>query len=137
MNKPSGLRFGGLIYVAGPMTGYKDFNFPAFDVAAAALRAQGWEVVSPAEHDRDLGFDPTTPGPVSDTYYADVLRWDIGIIARADAIYMMDGWEASKGATAEHTVARALKLLCFYQSPINSRYVYGWSAALPRSAFSG
>lgn len=37
------------VYLSGPMTGLPDLNFPAFHAAAAQLRAQGLEVVNPAE----------------------------------------------------------------------------------------
>jgi hypothetical protein len=37
-------------YVAGPMTGIKDFNYPAFNAVAEDLRAQGYEVENPADH---------------------------------------------------------------------------------------
>jgi hypothetical protein len=49
------------IYVyAGPMRGYPAVQLPRLrQVASAALRAQGWEVFSPAEHDRSTGFDPS------------------------------------------------------------------------------
>ena len=37
------------VYLSGPMTGLPDFNRPAFHAAAAALRAQGYVVINPAE----------------------------------------------------------------------------------------
>jgi len=42
------------VYLAGPMTGYKYFNFVKFDTEAYKLRKQGWEVFSPADQDRTL-----------------------------------------------------------------------------------
>ena len=41
------------IYVAGPMTGIQDLNFPAFHAQAAQLRADGHQVVNPAELNPD------------------------------------------------------------------------------------
>lgn len=38
------------VYVAGPMTGIPDFNYPAFNAVADQLRAQGYEVENPADH---------------------------------------------------------------------------------------
>ena len=36
------------LYLAGPMTGIKDLNFPAFHAEASRLRALGHIVVNPA-----------------------------------------------------------------------------------------
>ena len=45
-------------YLAGPMRGYKDYNFPAFDAARDQLVKEGWRVISPADIDR---HSKTTP----------------------------------------------------------------------------
>jgi Domain of unknown function (DUF4406) len=105
------------VYLAGPMRGYAQFNHPAFDAAAAELRAAGHEVFSPAEHDRNTGLDTTgmqgtdqemalVPGGLRALLAAD-LAW---ICANADAIVLLPGWQASSGATAEAAVGRALSL---------------------------
>ena len=53
------------IYIAGPMTGYAELNYPAFHSAAETLRRMGFEVVSPAE------LNPITEG------YREAMRKDI------------------------------------------------------------
>lgn len=40
------------VYLAGPMRGLPQFNFPAFDAGAATLEALGHEVFNPADRDR-------------------------------------------------------------------------------------
>ena len=42
------------LYIAGPMTGYAELNFPVFHAEAARLRAIGFEIVNPAE----INVDP-------------------------------------------------------------------------------
>lgn len=111
------------IYLAGGMTGYKDFNFPAFDAAAAKLRAEGHNVFSPADHDRQnhgSDFGKGTSGKheeISNTGFS--LRKALGadlawICSEAEAIAMLPGWENSKGANAEHAAAKALGLQFIY-----------------------
>jgi len=41
-----------VVFIAGPMRGYKDYNFPAFDRAERILRNMGYHPVSPAVMDR-------------------------------------------------------------------------------------
>ena len=41
------------VYVAGPMRGIPEFNFPAFFAAADKLRGDGFAVFNPAERDNE------------------------------------------------------------------------------------
>lgn len=97
-----------ILYLAGPMTGYPEFNFPAFDEAAAELRAVGYEVINPAEVDRALGFDPRSEDEYTDENYHAAMRRDIPLVMKADGVALLPGWRASRGANLEHDVARAI-----------------------------
>lgn len=101
-------------YVAGPMRGYDQFNFPAFDHCAKVLRSRGWEVRSPAEHDRDGGFDETRNSLDGFDLRA-AMRWDLESVCWADAVVLLPGWEKSSGVAIELTAARAIgnQLLTF------------------------
>lgn len=96
-------------YLAGPMRGYEHYNFPAFDAAAAVLRADGWEIFSPAEIDREIGFDEKSDDPLPKGFLAEALRRDTIIIADVDNIILLPGWQESSGANYEMTIARTLK----------------------------
>jgi|SRR5579859_4839098 len=120
------------IYIAGPMRGYPLFNFPAFDEATADLRAEGWRVFSPAEHDRQCGFDPARSLEAQpDFHVTEAFRWDVESILNADAVYFLDGWEASQGANTEHAIAVSIGIDRIYQTPRDEKvYMY-----LPHVAF--
>lgn len=45
-------------YISGPMRGHPELNWPAFDRAAAEVALMGYEPVSPADIDRDMGVTP-------------------------------------------------------------------------------
>ena len=100
------------IYIAGKMRGVPYYNFPAFDEAKKKLQASGWEVQSPADMDRMVGFDAmacksnhdwnSTPDGFSKI---DCVTRCIEAVMVCDAIYMLDGWDKSKGARAEKAVA--------------------------------
>jgi nucleoside 2-deoxyribosyltransferase len=95
------------IYLAGPMRGYDELNFPAFDSAAAELRAEGHEVFSPADNDRTKGYD-IYGGP---EVMRNCIMDDLTYIAReAEAVALLPGWEASKGVAAEVALADFLDL---------------------------
>ena len=90
-------------YLAGPMSGLPELNFPAFHREAAYFRERGYEVVNPAEINTD-----TTMA------WADCMRKDIAELVTCDSILMMPGWEKSKGASLEHHIARSLELRVVY-----------------------
>lgn len=85
------------VYIAGPMTGLPDFNYPAFHEAAAKLRAMGYEVVNPAENDRDTN-DP----------WEVFLREALQKMLTCDSVALLPGWEDSRGARLEVHVANAI-----------------------------
>lgn len=87
------------VYIAGPMTGIEDLNFPAFHAEAAKLRALGHQVVNPAEVNPDKGMS-----------WTDCMRSDIAELVKCDAIRLLPGWEFSKGATLEEHIAERLGL---------------------------
>ena len=49
------------VYLAGPMTGIAEFNFPAFDAAAAKLRDLGYVVFNPPPRQFPLRADRRRP----------------------------------------------------------------------------
>jgi len=101
------------IYLAGPMTGHPEFNFPEFDRVAGILSAAGYEVLNPAQMDRDVGFDPTST-VVSKEFLRDALRRDLSAICECDGIAMLPGWEKSGGARVEWALACHLGLKVMY-----------------------
>lgn len=104
------------IYIAGPMRGLPEFNFPAFDAATRVLAAQGHETFNPADRDRDSGFDVTGMTGhenLADAGFSlrDALHADTQYISlHADAVALLPGWEKSSGVAAEVALARALGL---------------------------
>lgn len=108
------------IYLAGPMRGYPEFNYPAFRAAAKRLREAGHSVFSPAEKDieRHGGEDISigTMGQLAEIEakgfsLRDAIADDLEYIIRhADAIALLPGFEASKGVTVELALARFLDL---------------------------
>jgi hypothetical protein len=90
------------------MRGYPDYNFPAFNAAAADLRRHGYEVWSPAERDVDEdGFDPTKDQAKPLRYY---MRFDLPAVLDSDLIAVLPGWEDSQGARLEVQVARECEI---------------------------
>lgn len=91
------------IYIAGPMTGYPELNFPFFNAAAKSLREQGHDVVNPAEIVNDKSADWQT-----------CMRADIAQLVTCDGVRLLEGWERSRGASLEAHIAHSLGMRLVY-----------------------
>lgn len=93
-------------YLAGPMRGIPDGNFPLFDRVAHYLRVQGEEIVSPAEHDREVYGSHDEAAE----HLKDIILWDLAAVAECDGLILLPGWEKSYGCAVEYALARFLGL---------------------------
>lgn len=101
------------IYISGPITGTDDY-MERFQKAEDELAANGHMVYNPA-HANSFMPEGTT--------YDEYMEISFCLLGMADAIYMMDGWEKSKGANMELARAKELGLEVYYQPP-------GWKQKL-------
>ena len=92
-----------IVYIAGPMSGIKDFNYPAFAAAATALGARGLLCLNPADSEQEN----TSGAPMPWEWY---MRRALRMVTLSDAMCLLPGWEQSKGAQLEVKVAEALGL---------------------------
>lgn len=88
------------VYLAGPMTGYPEKNYPAFVNAAAWLREVGYAVVSPAEVNPDL----------NEGTWQECMKKDIHELLACECVVVLPGWQNSEGATLEVNIARAMSM---------------------------
>lgn len=100
------------IYIAGPMRGYPQFNFPAFDEAAAQIRARGHHAVNPADLDRAIGFDGTGPVPLN--FLRVAIARDVQALCECSAIFLLPRWRESEGALTEYDIALMLRLKMYF-----------------------
>lgn len=96
------------IYIAGPMSSVQDHNYPEFFRVAAELRALGHGVVNPAETNGPTLEDALRDVLVNPMEWEDYMRVDLRSITRVDALCLLPGWQNSKGARLEVTVAKEL-----------------------------
>jgi hypothetical protein len=89
------------IYIAGPMTGLPDYNYPAFNIMERVLRELGYSnILNPAD----------IAGGETGHHYSYYIRESLKLISRADAVVFLNGWENSKGANLEFHAASLMGL---------------------------
>ena len=99
-------------YIAGPIA-YTAGARERFTDAMGTVEALGYEPinpfnVTPAKHDGECppGYNPGE-GKHDHTSSACYMRADLAALLTCDAIYMLHGWQESRGATVEHDAAVA------------------------------
>ena len=93
-------------YLCGPMSGIPHYNIPAFDAAAVALRANGYNIVSPAELDdpevRAASYASPDGRSPTGRSWGDFLARDVKIVAdEVQGMILLEGWQESRGAKLE------------------------------------
>lgn len=116
------------LYISGPMTGKPYFNLRSFQLAEEDVHTWGMhfeEIFNPPVHDIAKYGDHILMSPTGDPGYAvangfnlrDTLYDDVAFITKkATHILMLRDWEDSKGARAEHALAKALGIEIIYRN---------------------
>lgn len=92
-----------IFFISGAMTGYEDYNRPAFFEAQKHLEEKGQTVLNPAS--LPDGLDPNQ-----------YMAIDLEMLKQADAVLFLPGYEKSSGAITEMYAATKFgKKLYFYK----------------------
>lgn len=93
------------IYISGAITGTDDY-MERFAKAEKELTAKGWSVVNPAKVNAQLP---------EDTDYEDYMRMSFCMISMCEAIYLLRGFEKSRGAKRELEFAKSEDMEIMYE----------------------
>lgn len=95
------------LYIAGPMTGLPENNYPAFRDAASILAKAGYGVLNPVENEKKR-TDNTRWVVGNRAPWSWYMRRSLEQIAVADGMAVLPRWQNSKGATLEVDLALQL-----------------------------
>ena len=95
------------IFISGPMSGYPWWNYPQFDIWENFFVRNGFEVVNPANIGRKFGPEKVDADPI---LYKEMEAEIQAAERTCDAIFLLKGWEDSKGVRLELKTAIEMKL---------------------------
>ena len=94
------------VYISGPITGKENY-MERFRDAQKHLEEKGLAVVNPAFTNATL--------PAQETSYEDYMKISFTLLDICDAIYMLEGWQWSRGARRELRRAKKAEKIVWYQ----------------------
>jgi hypothetical protein len=108
------------LYLAGPMTGIAQFNFPAFESMSEELRHAGYGVISPHEEDHPEVQAAAWASPDGDISKLPqgkagsdpglTASKNIQDIARSHGVALLDDWHKSSGTVHEVATAHRFRI---------------------------
>lgn len=101
------------IYISGPISGTSDY-LERFAKAEEAIKSNGDFAVNPA------AVNDRLPNCTSYNCYIDM---SLAMLRHCDAIYMMHGWQNSRGARLEKAYAEALDIPVLYEEKSDERCI--------------
>ena len=93
------------IYISGKITGTDDY-MQRFERSQKELEKEGHSVINPAEVNSKLPKDTT---------YEEYMKMSLTMLDMCKGIYMLEGWEDSKGANREYGYALAKDMVMRFQ----------------------
>ena len=98
------------VYISGAIAHYDlKERMATFDHAARYLSIKGYEPVNPFEN-----------GVSQEAHWMEHMRVDIALLLKCDCIYMLQGWELSKGAKLELDVASSCGIKVMFEGHENN-----------------
>lgn len=103
------------VYISGAITGINNYQ-EHFKKAEDHIKSFGLKTLNPVEFCKGMEKKAKEMGVTLE--WGDYMRKCLVMIPAADAIYMLRGWEKSKGARLEHHIAQELEIEIIYEEAV-------------------
>lgn len=91
------------VYICGPISNMPDDNKPAFENAQRVVNLLGFDAINP--HDTCKDIEPKE--------WTACMKADIKVMVDCDYLVVLKGWDGSKGAILETSIANQLMIPIF------------------------